>query len=149
MRINDEHFIDELQTSIRVSPTSKVGPGHSMFPFLPCPLSPKAGAVVLARREKIDRNETAELVNVRRCVLQEEDLSGVVFGNRRVMLQFEGYARSNGDSCDMLSVRGLCDLVESKHARAATSRSGKSPRRVRERWHSRENFADAAWSRRI
>ena len=83
MRIIDEHFIDELQTSIRVSHTFKVGPGHSMFPFLPCPLSPKAGAVVLARLEKIDRNETPELVNVRRCVLQEEDLSGVVFGNRR------------------------------------------------------------------
>ena len=39
-----------------------------------------------------------------------------VFGNRYATMQFEGYARSNGDSCDLLSMGGLCGLVESRHA---------------------------------
>src|SRR5262249_33124608 len=29
---------------------------------------------------------------------------------------FEGYARTDGDRCDLLSMGGLCGLVESKHA---------------------------------
>src|SRR5262249_24482506 len=33
--------------------------------------------------------------------------------------QFEGYARANGESCDMLSMGGLCGTVASKHAALA------------------------------
>jgi hypothetical protein len=74
---------------------------------------------VLAKLEKIGKNATLELANGRRCNLHEGDLLAVVFGNRYATLQFEGYARSSGDSCDLLSMGGLCGLVESKHAKAA------------------------------
>jgi hypothetical protein len=30
-------------------------------------------------------------------------------------MQFEGYAESDGDACDLLSMGGVCGLVESKH----------------------------------
>jgi hypothetical protein len=73
---------------------------------------------VLARVEKIGKNATLELANGRRCTLHEGDLLAVVFGNRYATLQFEGYARANGDCCDLLSMGGLCGLVESKHAKA-------------------------------
>ena len=56
----------------------------------------------------------------------------VVFGNRCATLQFEGYAQSKADSCDMLSMHGLRGLAESRHPKAATSCSGRGFRRVRE-----------------
>ncbi len=42
-----------------------------------------------------------------------------VFGNRYATQQFEGYARAAGDSCDLLSMGGLCGLVASKHGSVA------------------------------
>jgi hypothetical protein len=90
-----------------------------MATLLPMPLSPRAGDIVLAKLEKIGKNATLELANGRRCTLHEGDLLAVVFGNRYATLQFEGYARANGDSCDLLSMGGLCGLVETKHAKAA------------------------------
>ena len=110
---------DEMKSSMRVSYALRWVPGPSMSTLLPCPLSPKAGDIVLARLEKIGKNATLELANGRRCTLHEGDLLAVVFGNRYATLQFEGYARSDGDSCDMLSMGGLCGLVETKHAKAA------------------------------
>jgi hypothetical protein len=71
--------------------------------------------VVLARLEKIGKNASLELADGRRCTLYEGDVMVTVFGNRYATLQFEGYARSNGDQCDLLSMGGLCGLVESKH----------------------------------
>jgi hypothetical protein len=112
-------FTDEMKASMRISYALRWVPGQSMSTLLPCPLSPKAGDIVLARLEKIGKNAALELANGRRCALHEGDLMAVVFGNRYATLQFEGYARSNGDSCDMLSMGGLCGLVESKHAKAA------------------------------
>jgi hypothetical protein len=70
---------------------------------------------VLAGVESIGKNVALDIVTGRRCALHKGNLIAVVFGNRYATLQFEGYARSNGDRCDLLSVGGLCGLVESKH----------------------------------
>jgi len=51
--------------------------------------------------------------------MNEGDLLTAVFGNRYATEQFEGYARINGDTCDLLSMGGLCGLVKSKHASVA------------------------------
>ena len=110
---------DETKTNMRVSYALRWVPRPSMATLLPCPVSPQAGDIALAKLEKIGKNATLELANGRRCTLHEGDLLAVVFGNRYATLQFEGYAHSNGDSCDLLSMGGLCGLVESKHAKAA------------------------------
>jgi len=110
---------DEMMTNMRVSYALRWVPRASMATLLPCSVSPQAGDVALAKLEKIGKNATLELANGRRCTLHEGDLLAVVFGNRYATLQFEGYARANGDSCDLLSMGGLCGLVESKHAKAA------------------------------
>jgi hypothetical protein len=109
---------DEMRTNLRVSYALRWVPRASIATLLPFPGSPQAGDIVLARLEKIGKNATLELANGRRCTLHEGDLLAVVFGNRYATLQFEGYARANGDCCDLLSMGGLCGLVESKHAKA-------------------------------
>jgi hypothetical protein len=110
---------DEMMTNMRVSYALRWVPRARMATLLPWPVSPQAGDIVLARLEKIGKNATLELANGRRCNLHEGDLLAVVFGNRYATLQFEGYAKSSGQSCDLLSMGGLCGLVESKHAKAA------------------------------
>jgi hypothetical protein len=80
---------------------------------------PTPGDVALAQLEKIGRNANLELSNGRRCSLHEGDVLAVVFGNRYATMQFEGYARVDDDRCDLLSMGGVCGLVESKHAKAA------------------------------
>jgi Domain of unknown function (DUF1611_C) P-loop domain len=75
--------------------------------------------VALARMEKIGRNTNLELSSGRRCSLHEGDVLAVVFGHRYATMQFEGYARLDEDRCDLLSMGGICGLVESKHAKAA------------------------------
>ena len=110
---------DAMKADMRVSYALRWVPRASMATLLPCPVSPQAGDIMLAKLEKIGKNATLELANGRRCNLHEGDLLAVVFGNRYATLQFEGYARANGDSCDLLSMGGLCGLVESKHAKAA------------------------------
>jgi hypothetical protein len=80
---------------------------------------PQPGDVALARLEKIGRNTNLELSNGRRSSLHEGDPLAVVFGNRYATMQFEGYARVDEDRCDLLSMGGVCGLVERKHAKAA------------------------------
>jgi len=94
-------------------------PEASLSCLLASSHSPQPGDVALARMEKIGRNANLELPNGRHCSLHEGDLLAVVFGNRYATLQFEGYARADGEHCDLLSMGGLCGLVESKHAKAA------------------------------
>lgn len=91
-------------------------PQASLACLLPCPISPRSGDVVLARLEKIGKNARLELVNGRPATLHEGDHLAVVFGNRYASEQFEGYARADGDACDLLSMGGLCGLVTSKRA---------------------------------
>lgn len=79
------------------------------------PAVPQPGDIVLAGLEKVGKNARLELANGRPCALHVGDLLAVVFGNRYATMQFEGYARTRGDSCDLLSMGGLCGVVESKH----------------------------------
>src|SRR5262245_51585387 len=94
-------------------------PPASFASLLPLEAAPAAGDIALARIEKIGKNARLELTNGRPCSLHEGDLAAVVFGNRYATAQFEGYARSDGDACDLLSMGGLCGLVASKHANVA------------------------------
>jgi hypothetical protein len=86
---------------------------------LPVSICPQPGDLALAELQSIGRNANLELQDGRRCALHEGDLLAVVFGNRYATLQFEGYSRTQGDRCDLLSMGGLCGIVESKHAKAA------------------------------
>jgi hypothetical protein len=74
-----------------------------------------AGDLALAEVEKIGKNTRLELANGRPCALHVGDLLAVVFGNRYATMQFEGYARADGDRCDLLSMGGLCGMVQSRH----------------------------------
>jgi hypothetical protein len=94
-------------------------PEKSFASLLPLSGHPCPGDIALAQLEKIGRNANLELSNGRRCSLHEGDLLAVVLGNRYATMQFEGYARLDEDRCDLLSMGGVCGLVESKHAKAA------------------------------
>lgn len=100
---------------MRVSYAARRIPASALHALLPIPVDPQPGDVVLARLEKIGKNSSLELADGRRCTLYEGDVMVTVFGNRYATLQFEGYARADGDGCDLLSMGGLCGLVESKH----------------------------------
>jgi hypothetical protein len=91
-------------------------PQSSFATLLRSPEPPQVGDIVLTRLEKIGKNARLELVSGRAATLHEGDLLAVVFGNRYATEQFEGYARADGDACDLLSMGGLCGLVESRHA---------------------------------
>lgn len=106
---------DEIKTNLRISYALRRVPEASFACLLPRSDSPQPGDIVLAQIEKVGKNAHLELTHGRRCSLHEHDLLAVVFGNRYASHQFEGYARSNGDYCDLLSMGGLCGLVESKH----------------------------------
>jgi hypothetical protein len=91
-------------------------PAASLRRVLPRPAEPEPGDLALARVEKIGKNTALELSDGRRCALHVGDLVAVAFGNRYATQQFEGYARCDGDRCDLLSMGGLCGLVHTKHA---------------------------------
>ncbi len=91
-------------------------PPPAFATVLPCAERPAPGSIALARLETIGKNARLELVNGRPATLHEGDRLAVVFGNRYATEQFEGYARCHGDLCDLLSMGGLCGLVQSKHA---------------------------------
>jgi hypothetical protein len=110
---------DDVKTSMRIPYALRRVPEADLSCLLPCSDSPQPGDIALARMDSIGKNASLELPNGRRCSLHEGDLLVVVFGNRYATLQFEGYARANGEHCDLLSMGGLCGLVESKHAKAA------------------------------
>lgn len=77
---------------------------------------PSAGQIVVARVEKIGKNARLELPNGRAKTLHPGDTFAGVFGNRYATNQFEGYARADGDACEMLSMGGLCGQVVSAHS---------------------------------
>jgi len=81
-----------------------------------CPTNPQPGDIVLACVERIGKNTRLELSNGRASALHERDLLLAVFGNRYATDQFEGYARAEGDCCDLLSMGGVCGMVVSRHA---------------------------------
>jgi hypothetical protein len=104
-----------IRNTMRVSYALRRVPESEFHFLLPRPEPPRVGDIVLARVESIGKNVALDNSSGRRCGLNKGDLIAVVFGNRYATLQFEGYARSDGDRCDLLSVGGLCGLVESKH----------------------------------
>jgi hypothetical protein len=106
---------EETKSRMKVGYVARRVPRSALYTQLAVPVDPSPGDVVLARVEKIGKNTSLENVDGRRCTLHEGDLVVVAFGNRYATLQFEGYARSQGDRCDLLSMGGLCGLVESKH----------------------------------
>lgn len=91
-------------------------PRESLATLLPCPDNPSPGDIALAQLVKVGKNTRLELAGGRAVTLHEADLLAVVFGHRYATEQFEGYARSNGTSCDLLSMGGMCGLVASRHA---------------------------------
>src|SRR5205823_12205859 len=109
----------EMKTSMRIPYALRRVPRAEFSSLLPWSDAPQPGDIGLARVERIGRNAALELSNGRRCSLHEGDPLAVVFGNRYATLQFEGYARANGERCDLLAVGGLCGLVETKHAAVA------------------------------
>src|ERR1700674_4736021 len=109
----------EMKTIMRVPYALRRVPETSFCSLLAYSGSPQAGDIALAKMDKIGRNANLELSNGRRCSLHEGDVLAVVFGNRYATMQFEGYARVDEDRCDLLSMGGVCGLVESKHAKAA------------------------------
>jgi hypothetical protein len=90
-------------------------PVASFQTLLPLPEVPQSGDIALAQIESIGKNARLELASGRLCTLHEGDLLAVVFGNRYATKQFEAYARRDGERCDLLSVGGLCGIVESRH----------------------------------
>jgi hypothetical protein len=116
MRIDS---IAQPKSKIRIPYALRRVPDEKLSDLLPCSKVPQPGDIALAGLERIGKNTSLELRNGRRTSLHEGDLLAVVFGNRYATLQFEGYARADGDRCDLLSMGGLCGLVESKHAQVA------------------------------
>src|SRR5262245_41483960 len=101
--------------SFRVPYALRRVPSERMVSLLPVPEAPLPGDIALAQLESIGKNARLELASGRAATLHEGHLLAVVFGNRYASMQFEGYAGVHGDSCDLLSMGGVCGLVASKH----------------------------------
>ena len=102
---------DEMKSMMRLPYALRRVPEARISCLLPRLQSPQPGDVVLARLEKIGKNSRLELASGRICNLHERDLLAVAFGNRYATQQFEGYARTDGEFCDLLSMGGVCGLV--------------------------------------
>src|SRR5215469_7208330 len=108
--------ISELMGDTRLPYALRRIPATTFKTLLPLPQTPQTGDVALAEIESIGKNARLELASGRLCTLHEGDLLAVVFGNRYATKQFEGYARRDGQRSDLLSIGGLCGIVESRHA---------------------------------
>jgi len=111
--------ISELMADTRLPYAVRRIPATTFKTLLPLPQTPQTGDIALAEIESIGKNARLELASGRPCMLHEGDLLAVVFGNRYATKQFEGYARRDGQRSDLLSVGGLCGIVESRHATVA------------------------------
>ncbi len=109
-------FLTEMSLKyLRIPYAMRRVPLEKIATLLPIAKTPNAGDIALVRLEKIGKNARLELPNGRPCNLHEGDLLAVVFGNRYATNQYEGYARRNGDQIDLMSMGGLCGLVEYKY----------------------------------
>jgi hypothetical protein len=106
---------EEVKQRIRITYAVRHVPEAEMCNLLPTPDVPEVGDVTLAEVKQIGKNTALELSNGRRCAMHVGDLIVVVFGNRYATMQFEGYARMEDDRCDLLSMGGICGIVETKH----------------------------------
>ncbi len=110
----------ELIAEMRLPYALRRVPTASFRKLLPLPEIPQPGDIAVAEIESIGKNARLELACGRLCTLHEGDLLAVVFGNRYATKQFEGYARREGERSDLLSVGGLCGMVESRHISVGT-----------------------------
>jgi hypothetical protein len=106
----------ELRKRMRVAYALRRVPLSAMTHIVPCPSNPSAGTLAIGTLSKIGRNARLELADGRLATLHEGDTLALVFGNRYATEQFEGYAGTDADNCDLLSSGGLCGVVTSKHA---------------------------------
>ncbi len=120
-RVDPAALPGALLQSVRIPYALRRVPSASYARLVAHAVPPMPGDIVLAALEKVGKNARLELANGRPCSLHVGDLLAVVFGNRYATMQFEGYARSRGDRCDLLSMGGLCGVVESKHDSVAES----------------------------
>ena len=104
------------------NPTIKYGfstravPLEDMRGGLPMAGAPEIGDLVLAEVLNIGKNKTIEERNGRTMYLFPGDLIVGSFGNRYATDQFEGYVPQGPvDTCDMISVGGVCGEVASRH----------------------------------
>jgi hypothetical protein len=81
----------EIKNKMRIPYALRRVPEASFVSLLPCPETPYRGVIALAEVEKVGKNTNLELSGGRRCAL-------------------------HGTRCDLLSMGGLCGLMESKHA---------------------------------
>jgi hypothetical protein len=116
-----ETVTEEMRRQIKMGYGLRHVPSASLAALVPRHGDPRPGDICLARVERIGKNTRLELASGRASALYPGDLVAVVFGNRYATMQFEGYARSDGDSCDMLSMGGLCGLVQTKHSGVSDS----------------------------
>jgi hypothetical protein len=106
---------EQARAAIRLPSALRRVPTEQIASVLPPSSDPQAGSLALGRVERIGKNTRLELASGRHGGLHEGDVLAMVFGNRYATNQFEGYARADGDACDLLSMGGLCGLVASKH----------------------------------
>jgi len=96
----------DAKSNVRVPYALRRVPQENLSGLLPPSEPPQSGDIALAKVEKIGRNTNLELPSGRRCALYVGDLMVGVFGNRYATMQFEGYARTDGEHCDLLSIAG-------------------------------------------
>lgn len=106
---------DQLPESVRIPYVLRCVPTEYLATVLPRSDRVESGDVMLAGLERIGKNTGLELTNGRRCNLHKGDLMAVVLGHRYATRQFEGYATTDGDECDLLSMGGLAGSVATKH----------------------------------
>jgi len=110
------NFASATGPHVRIPYALRRVPPDRLASIGPCPTNPQPGDIVLACVERIGKNTRLELSNGRASTLHERDLLLAVFGNRYATEQFEGYARADGNFCDLLSMGGVCGMVASRHA---------------------------------
>lgn len=101
-------LIKNLEGRIRIPYALRRVPESYFVRLKELPLKPRSGDIVAAEVLSISKNTNLELRSGRRCSLHTGDHIAVVFGNRYATMQFEGYAASDGEYCDLLSMGGLC-----------------------------------------
>jgi len=111
------HLTQEMKAILRIPYVLRHVPVSAITTLLPYPNSPAPGDIALARLERIGKNTRLELASGRPCELHVGDLMAVAFGNRYATHQFEGYAQSEEDACDLLSMGGVCGIVKSRNER--------------------------------
>ena len=112
-------FTEMVKVRSRIPYALRRIPESAFVHLLPAPTSPSIGDVALAEVTHIGKNAALELHNGRRWSLHRGDLIAVAFGNRYATMQYEGYARVQDGTCDLLSMGGMCGMVKSKHESVA------------------------------